>query len=248
MEKLRAILVDDEEPGRKNLTILLNSYCPEVELMGAASSAFEAKEMINCFNPDLVFLDINMPLLNGFEFLEMFDRRDFFVIFVTAHDEFGIQAVKANAVDYLLKPISIRELKLAVQKVIRLKEETLAPGPKKTVVTAGKLAVSHLNGFEIVELDEIIRLEADNNYTTIFTVNQGKIVVSKTIKDFEDNLDSNNFFRIHKTNIINLKHLRKYSKKDGGLVFMSDGAELSISKRRHSLFLEKVNTFLLTIK
>ncbi|MBN1340094.1 MAG: response regulator transcription factor [Bacteroidales bacterium] len=246
MKKIRAIIVDDEEPGRRNLESLLSSYCPEVELSGLAASAVEARNLVESVRPELVFLDINMPNINGFEFLELFSRRSFLVIFVTAHAGFGIQAVKANALDYLLKPISITELQAAIKKVSdKIRNEGYLP---PSAELPEKLAVSHLNGFEIVETDDIIRLEADDNYTTIYTVAQGPIVVSRTIKDFEVILDPERFIRIHKTHIINIRHLKKYSKKDGGMVTLSDATELAIAKRRHGFFMEKVHRHLLTMK
>lgn len=245
MEKIRAIIVDDEEPGRRNLESLLTNYCPEVELTGVAASAMEASKLISTVKPALVFLDINMPELDGFGFLDMYSERDFLVVFVTAHDEFGIRAVKANAVDYLLKPISITELQMAVKKAAaRLR----ASGTAALAGITGRIAVTHLNGFEIVELEAIVRLEADDNYTTLYTTSQGAIVVSRTIKDFETVLDPGRFVRIHKTHIINLGHLKKYSKIDGGTVTMSDGSTLTVAKRRHAGFMEKINNHLLTLK
>ena len=242
MHSITAIIIDDEAPGRENLRIMINDYCPEIEVIAEASSAMEGKKLINVLNPEVVFLDINMPVISGFEMLETLSYRDFSLIFVTAYSNYGIQAVKSGAIDYILKPICIKELQLAVKKVVEFRSAKIA-GTPITVDEFKKLKVPQFQGFTILEQTDIVRLEADNNYTKIYLCRHPIIIASKTIKDFEIQLDNNSFFRIHKSHIINLKYLKEYINLEGGYAIMCDGTKLEISRRRLNDFLEKVKAF-----
>ncbi|MBS1553065.1 MAG: response regulator transcription factor [Bacteroidetes bacterium] len=239
---IKGLIVDDELSGRENLKILIESYCTEIKVVGTASSAVEAKKMIEYLTPDVVFLDVNMPVLDGFDLLESVDSSKFMVVFVTAHDEYAIKAIKAKAIDYLLKPINIKELQQAVKRLINHyynNGSVIPPDHKEKVI----LPVSH--GFKVVNADEIIRLEAEDCYTHIFTVNEKKITVSKTLKEFEDKISGNVFFRVHKSHLINLGHIKDYSKLDGGCITMSDGAKIHVSRRKGADFTEKYKEFIM---
>ncbi|MBK7446274.1 MAG: response regulator [Ignavibacteria bacterium] len=239
---IKGLIVDDELSGRENLKILIESYCTEIKVVGTASSAAEAKCMIGHLSPDVVFLDVNMPVLDGFDFLESVDSSKFKIVFVTAHEEHAIKAIKAKAVDYLLKPIDIKELQ---QTVKRLADHFKNIDNVITSVQKDKVILPASYGFTAVNADEIIRLEAEDCYTHIFTVNDKKITVSKTLKEIEEKVSDRLFFRVHKSHLINLGHIKDYSKLDGGCITMSDGAKIQVSRRKGSEFTEKYKEFIL---
>lgn len=244
INSLTAIIVDDEFHGRENLKQIIETYCPEIEILGLANSVVRAKELVSQVNPDVVFLDINMPVLDGFDFLEEYDERSFMVVFVSAHEEFGINAVKAGAVDYILKPISIKELKQTVKKLLSLQQKAIRV---ETAQQPDKLVIPSTHGFKVLVIDDIIRLEADGCYTTI-TTNDGKnIIVSRTLKDFEDTLSKDKFFRTHKSHLVNLKYIKDYSNLSGNFVTMTDGSKVEISRRKAHDFVQKVKSFLKSV-
>lgn len=239
MNKLRAIIVDDELHGRENLKNLLEGYCPEIEVIATAESAVQAKVLVLEKDPDVVFLDINMPVLNGFDFLESLEQQNFLLVFVTAYEQYGIKAVKAHPVDYLLKPINIKELRQTVKQLVsRSKEITKTQRGKSS-----KIMVPVAHGFKIMDCDHIIRFMADDCYTKIFT-NDGKVItVSKTLKEFESIISAENFYRIHKSHLINLHYVKEFSKLDGGIVIMKDGSKLDLSRRKIHDFVQRVKQF-----
>lgn len=240
--KLTAIIVDDELHGRENLKNIIEAYCPEIEILGQAESAVQAKLLVNSLKPQVIFLDINMPVLDGFDFLEEFDDRKFMVVFVSAFMEFGISAIKAGAADYLLKPISIKELKLTIKKLLATHNSSqkadLHPDNDKLVIPAA-------HGFNVLNIDEIIRLEGDGCYTTVIMIDKKKSVVSRTLKDFEDSLPTDKFFRIHKSHLINLKYVRDYSNLSGNVVTMADGSKVEVSRRKAPDFVLKIKSLLM---
>jgi two-component system LytT family response regulator len=236
---LTAIIIDDEHYARLNLCTLLKEYCPEINVVGKTGSLLEAKKLIYDLKPEVLFLDINMPKLNGFEFLESLSEKDFKIIFVTAFKEYGIQAVKVNAVDYLLKPVSIKELQQSVKKLVELKLN-LTHDNNKSKNNHDKIIISQIQGHTILDVEEITRLTADDNYTTLFLKDKNKIIASKTLKHFEDILPKDNFVRIHRSEIINILFLKEISFEDGGIAVMKDGTSISISKGKLPFVLEKV--------
>ncbi|MFN0275666.1 MAG: LytR/AlgR family response regulator transcription factor [Chitinophagales bacterium] len=238
MKTYRAILVDDEEPGRKNLGILLKKYCPEIEVIADAAGAVEAKQKINVLQPDVLFLDVQMPELDGFDLLDSLSQKNFCVVIVTAHAEYGIQAVKAGATDYILKPIVIKELQQAVKRVVEESENKTQQISSSKVQTHERITLTHTNGFAILELQDIIKLEADDNYTRVYTSDKKTYYVSKPLKQFEDNLPEKIFFRLHRSYIINIKHVVEYTREDGGMVIMRDGAKIQIPRARYNDFME----------
>jgi two-component system, LytTR family, response regulator len=239
--KITAIIVDDELHGRENLRIIIETYCPEIEILGLADSVVNALELVSVLNPDAVFLDINMPVLDGFDFLEEYQERNFMVVFVSAHEEFGINAVKAGAVDYLVKPVNIKELKLTVKKLLYQKNKTIKT---EAVYETDKLVLPASHGFDVLVFDDLIRLEAEGCYTKVVIRDGKNKLVSRTLKDFEDTLPKDKFFRIHKSHLVNLKYIKEYSSRSGNFVTMTDGSKLEISRRKAPEFIQKIKTAL----
>ncbi|MEN9459794.1 MAG: response regulator [Bacteroidota bacterium] len=241
MNKIRTVLVDDERNGREILLALLEKFCVNVEVVGTADSAEPAIALIKELKPHLVFLDINMPGLSGFEMLEKLAPIDFEVIFVTAHDAYALKAFKFSAIDYVLKPIDLDDLQKAVEKVEGKLIGKQEPGQGKYKELFNnirniqnpfdKLGLATRDGLIFVKISEIVRLESDVNYTWFFLVNGEKILASKTLKEFEEMLEEYNFYRVHKSHLINLAHLQRYIKGEGGSVVMSDGSEVDVSRR-----------------
>ena len=242
--KLKAIIVDDELHGRENLRKICETYCPEINILAIADSVVNAKELVSIHNPDVVFLDISMPVLDGFDFLDEFDERNFMVVFVSAHEEFGIKAVKAGAVDYLLKPINIKELKQTVKKLLELINKKVEV---ESSAESGKLMLPASHGFEVLLTDNIIRLEAQGCYTKIVTNGGKNKTVSRTLKDFEETLPKDLFFRTHKSHIINLKFIKGYSKFGGYCAIMMDNSKVEISRRKVSEFLQRSKAVMKTV-
>jgi len=239
MNKLKAIIVDDELHGRENLKNLLDTYCPEIKVIATAESAVQAKILVLENEPDVVFLDINMPVLNGFDFLESLEQQNFMLVFVTAYEHYGIKALKAHPIDYLLKPINIKELQQTVkQLVIRSKEISKMPYGK-----TNKIMVPIAHGFTILDCEHIIRFMADDCYTKIYTSDGKSITVSRTLKEFESIVPAEYFYRIHKSHFINLHYVKEFSNLDGGFVTMKDGSKLELSRRKIHEFVLKVKQF-----
>lgn len=248
---LRALLVDDEKNNQENLKFLLENDCEDIEVAGMAENGQMAREWLQHNKADVVFLDISMPIETGFEMLERLPVHDLKVIFVTAHDEFAMQAIKASAVDYLLKPVNISELQRAVTKLQVSKKNQEFLQHNKALIdnlvknfsngnAAVKIALPQLGGINFLDVNEIVSLQADSNYTIIHKQDMQKMVVTKTLKDFEDILDANQFVRIHKSHIVNIKCITEYSTADGGIVKMTDGNVWSVSRRQLDVFLIKL--------
>ncbi len=243
---LTAIIVDDELFGRENLKKIIEMYCPEIEILACGDSVVQAKEIVGLHNPDVVFLDITMPVLDGFDFLNECRDRTFMAVFVSAHGEYGIDAVKAGAVDYVLKPINIKELKQTVAKLVLMKSKMMKAETMKveTVHEKDRLVIPASHGFTVLTIDEIIRLEAEGCYTKIVMKDGKATVISRTLKDFEDAMPEKFFIRIHKTHLINLKYVRDYSNINGNFVTMTDGSKIEISRRKAPEFIQKIKAAL----
>lgn len=239
--KLRAIIVDDELHGRENLKKIIETYCREIEILACADSVVNAKELVSIHNPDVVFLDINMPVLDGFDFLEEYDDRNFMVVFVSAHEEFGINAVKAGAADYLLKPVNIKELKQTVKKLLMIMNKKIKV---ETAHEKDKLVLPASHGFNVLVIDDIIRFEAEGCYTKVIFKDGKNTIISRTLKDFEETISKEKFFRIHKSHLVNLKYIKDYSNISGNFVTMTDGSKVEISRRKAPEFIQKIKTVL----
>ena len=242
--KLTAIIVDDELFGRENLKKIIENYCKEIEILGCADSVINAKKLVKLHNPEVVFLDINMPVLDGFDFLEEYEERNFMVVFVSAHEEFGINAVKAGAIDYILKPVNIKELKETTKKLLMIKSKKSI---SEIVPESDKLVIPAIHGFNVFRYDDIIRIEADGCYTNVIIKDGKSRMISRTLKDFEDTLPKEQFFRIHKSHLINLNYIKDYSKFSGNIVTMTDGSKIEISRRRAPEFMRKIKTVLKSV-
>jgi len=238
---IKAVIVDDESKARNALKNLLNQYCPDILILGEGDCVKTGVQTINDLSPDVVFLDVQMPDGTGFDLLEQFSEIKFKIIFASAFDKFAIQAFKFSALDYLLKPVEPEKL---IEACAKLKEDDkFAEINKKLEVLMSnknsfeKIALPTLDGIIFVKIKEILRCESDNNYTNIFLRDAKKIIVSKTLKEYDEMLTPFNFFRIHKSHLINLAFLARYKKGEGGYVEMEDGAELDVSRRRKEEFL-----------
>jgi two-component system LytT family response regulator len=251
---LNVIIVDDEEFARSSLYFLLQENCENVNIIGIAKSTSEAKVMLSAHKVDLIFLDIAMPGENGFGLIPAIQEIDAQVIFTTAYDQYALKAIKANALDYLLKPIDIDEMKEAVLKAQRYLDKN--KGTEKNTDQLNnlaqnlsdrnevkKLTLPNGQGYTMVNLDEIISIEADSNYSIFHLVDKETITVSKILKEYEEILPDNQFIRIHKSSIINLNYLKEYNSKNGLEVILSDGRKIAVSRRRTSDFLDKVKSF-----
>jgi two-component system LytT family response regulator len=226
MTLIKTILVDDEILNLKNLEIILNENFPEIEILGLFQTVEDAKSFIENNPIDLLFLDISMPIENGFDLLEHFPVRDFQVIFVTAHEDYAIQAIRVGAIDYILKPILISELRIAVAKVLEICGLINKPDP------ANKLTITYEGGKSILAFDEILYLKGFDNITTIYLTKNRKLTVAKTLKHFEDILEKG-FFRIHKSFIVNLKVVSKILSKEAYFLELNEGTQLPVSRRNY---------------
>lgn len=233
--KLNAIIVEDEETSREILKNYLAKYCPSIDLKGEAGNVDEALVLIRNNDLDVVFLDVEMPFGNAFDLLDRVGDRQFETVFVTAYNHYAIDALNAHASYYLLKPISIDKLIEAVDYVseIKAKEKSLQNSILKPLQTqvAGKITIPLQNGFEVLQMEDILYCQADDNYTQIY-LKKGKRLVSKTLKYFEDSLAENGFARIHKSYLVNVNEITEYKKGKGGSVVLSSGKEIMVSPSR----------------
>lgn len=252
--KLRAIIVDDEEFARKNLILLLEEFCPQIEVIGEASRKEQAKLIIESSKPDVVFLDIRMPSgSEGFELLDEIEEKDFLVVFVTAFKDFAIKAFNANAAYYLLKPIDIDELLKSVEKLVETKKVfTENPQNFPTYYKSlknlsdnltrnkpcNRIAISHTKGLKIIEDDTIVHLEASGNCTTIYFEDGTRYLDTRTLKVYENILDPSKFCRVHKSHIINLDRLTGYLHEDGHFAQLKGGVQVPVARNRVTEFVK----------
>ena len=233
--KLRAILVEDEANSREILRNYLQKYCPDVQLVGEADAVQEGLELIQQADPDLVFLDVEMPYGNAFDLLDQVPDRRFETVFVTAYDHYAKDALNSQAAYYLMKPISIEELIKAVthvreilEKEKALADKVLQAGKSKA---QGKLTLPQQAGFLVVNTSDILYCKADDNYTEIY-LKEGKHLISKTLKYFEEALSTFSFVRIHKSYLVNVNEIERYHRGKGGMVTLSNGKEIMVSASR----------------
>jgi len=244
---IKAIIIDDEPASIEALKIKIQRASDEIEIVRTYTSPTEASGKIEKMAPDVIFLDVEMPELDGFGFLENFPNRTFEVIISTAHDEYAIQAVRQSVLDFLLKPVSINELSAAIDRLIqklKAKEKVELKSGKaasrKLDAQFDKIPVPSLRGITFVPVREILYLMSEGNYTMIYLENKQKIVSSRNLGDYETMVENLNFFRIHHSSLINLAHIREYMRGEGGSVILSDGTELDVSKRRKKEFMEVI--------
>ncbi|MGE0569089.1 MAG: LytR/AlgR family response regulator transcription factor [Bacteroidia bacterium] len=249
---ITTVIIEDEEKSRELLIKLLEKNCPTIEIVGTAANVKEGVALVKNKKPDLVFLDITMPDGSGFDLLEHVQDLKFDLIFATASNEHAIKAFKYSACDYLLKPIDIDELKAAVDRVVEKRNSGdtdmknlnfLIQQLKKTDDSYQKITLPTGNAYEIVNLKDIIRCEADGSYTTFYLTDKRKLMVSASLKHYEDLLPDTEFIRVHHHNLINMNHVLRFLKEDGGYTVMSDGSKIEVSRRKKEQFMERLKGF-----
>ncbi|MBS4058024.1 MAG: response regulator transcription factor [Bacteroidales bacterium] len=247
---IRCVIVEDEPKSRETLRGLINRFCNDVMICAEADGVISGLAAIRQHQPDLVFLDIEMPDGSGFKLLEKFDEIDFEVVFTTAFEQFAIKAIRFAALDYLLKPISPDELVVAVDKVKQLKSkkhnqkniEVLISNMRPGALESKKIVLSTLEKIHVVEIDNIIRCESDNYYTHFYFTDKSHLLISKTLKDVESLLEGSNFIRPHKSHLINIRMIRNYSRDEGGMITLTDGNKIPVSRRKREKILEIINS------
>jgi two-component system, LytTR family, response regulator len=243
---ITAILVDDQESNSSSLKEKIRRHCPEVEIIATCNSAEEAIASIDSLKPGIVFLDIEMPVMNGFLVLEQLQFRNFELIFTTAYDHYAIKAIRFSALDYLVKPVEIDELKMAVERAEKKRTGTTSANQLELLLENlqvkkndfEKIAIPTTDGLHFLKISEIIYLEANANYTFIYLQNTKRYTVCHTLKEFEDMLPSNTFVRVHNSYIINKNFAERYIRGDGGQVVLTNGSVIDISKRKKADFLK----------
>lgn len=243
---IRAIIIEDEPFSRETLALMLNRYKEDIEVIAECGNPGDGIESIAQHQPDLIFLDIQMPKMNGFDMLKKINNINFEVIFTTAFDQYAINAIRTSALDYLLKPVDDEDLAAAINKCKQrmIEKKTRHQFEHLFNNLSGKnpldktIALSASDGISFVKMSDILRVEANGRYAKFYLLNKETIVVSKTLGDFEEILSANQFFRIHDSSIINLNHVKKYIRGDGGTVLLSDNTELDVARRRKDEFVK----------
>lgn len=250
-KKLKAIIIDDEHDAVNFIFSIIGEYCPDLEVVGKAYNVNEGVQRINETKPDLVFLDVEMPHGTGFDLLSYFPGKEFDVIFITAFNHYAIKAIKFSAVDYILKPINIKEFIEAVNRVILKRTSSPFQGNENIKILMenlrsglpSRLVIPTSDGMEYLNPKDIIRIEADRSYSWFFIAGNRKMLVSKHLKEFQELLNDRYFFRSHNSHLINLKYVRKYVRREGGYIEMQDGSQIPISRNRKDLFLVHMSRF-----
>ena len=242
---INALIIDDEADGRDVLEISLRKYCPEIVVKKVCDSPAQGIQAIKDLRPDLVFLDIQMPQMSGFDVLQHVTPVTFEVIFVSAYDQYAIKAIKFSALDYLLKPLDVDELIHAVQKVKERLKNKNNPHQYQSILDniqykadkIRKLAVPSLEGIDLFDTDDIIYCQAEGSYTILYLKGKQRKITSRNLKDFENILVDSGFCRVHNSFLINMMHVQRYIKGEGGYVILSDDHHVDISRRKKDDFL-----------
>lgn len=248
---VKAVIIEDEKKSRKALVGLLDRYCPNVIISGIANGMRDGLEVIRSTNPDVIFLDIQMPDGSGFKLLEQLDEIDFEVIFTTAFDQYAIKAIKYSALDYLLKPIVPQELMEAVKKVedrkvakqsdVNRNIDVLLDNIKTSSKEAQKIILTTAEKIHVIKVDDILRCASDNYYTNFYFTDGNRLLVSKTLKESESLLKEHSFIRPHKSHLVNTRYIKGYMKHEGGYIVMSDGSKVPVSRRKKEMIIEIIN-------
>lgn len=251
---IKTIIIDDEPSAVSVLSMLLkNKYPTEIEILATSNSAIEGKELIEKLDPDLVFLDIEMPVMTGIDLVKTFNNPSFRVVFVTAYDDYAVEAFKLCAVDYLLKPVGPDSVVATIEKVKSdiSKNNSVAFHALKELQRilskdngqSEKIGISSADKILFLNISEIIYCEAQGGYTNVFLQDGSKILSSKALGDFESQLTPSHFFRIHHSYLINLKRIREFQRNDGGYVIMENGKQLEVSQRKRKDFVQAISRF-----
>ena len=236
---VKAIIIEDEENNRLHLNNLLKKHCLSVNIVGMAEDAIQGIDLIKEKKPQLVFLDIHLPNGDGFKLLECIPNRNFEVIFVTAYDQYAIKAIRFCALDYLLKPISVIELKNAVEKAllkINYEKESINSRLETFYTNVQnsekRIGLPSMERIEFVKVSEIVRCQGENNYTHVYLADGRKILVTRTLKEFEELLSEYDFIRVHQSHLVNLKFIKSFEKSDGGYLLLHNGTTIAVSRQR----------------
>ena len=244
---LKTIIIDDEPYCCEILAAMLEADCTDVNIAGIYTNGPDAIKAIHQLSPDIVFLDVEMPKMNGFEMLEQLPHINFHLIFTTSYDQYALKAIRFSAIDYLLKPIDREELKNAVNKV---KQRIQVPLPQQLEILMqkirqpsnpiSKIALPTIEGLQMIPIENIISCESDDNYTTLKLRNGKKLLVTRSLKDIEESLEQHSFIRVHRSYLVNLNEIEKYIKGDGGYLIMSDGSSIDVARNKKELLLKKL--------
>lgn len=245
---LTAIIIDDESSSRNALRQKLANYCPDIIVVAECEDGQEGIKNIEEKKPDILFLDVEMPRMNGFTMLQQLQNRNFELIFITAYDYYAIKAIKFSALDYLVKPVAIEDLTAAVAKAVQKRRpasgnqrlELLLQNLMNEKKEQQRIAIPSMDGLQFVSMNDIIYLEAQSNYTIIYLQDAYKLTVSKTLKDFEELLPPAVFIRIHHSYMVNKNAVEKYIKGEGGQVVMKNGATLDVARRKKEEFMKAI--------
>jgi len=247
-KRIRSIIVDDDESNLENLRILLTTYCPGIEIVAEASTVVQAVSEIITKKPDLLFLDVEIKSSTGFDLLEQVENRNFHVIFVTAFDQYAIKALRFSAVDYLLKPISIEDLQTAIN---RAQQRMMQPHPFKELENlmnnmrkethTPRIALPLSGSIEFVPVSNILRCVGESSYTTFHLKGGSKMIISKTLKEYEELLEEHNFLRVHKSHLVNLNHVKSFVKTADAHIVMDDGSTVTVSDMKKQEVLKRMS-------
>ncbi len=242
----KAIIIDDEADSVKLLALQLKMYCPQVLVVAGCTDAEDGLQKIKSLQPNIVFLDIEMPVMNGFQLLEKLGAINFSLVFVTAYDQFAVKAFRFSALDYLLKPIDGKDLQAAVQKAMQrhwpvqqqltmLKDQV--QGTQKN--HPGKIALPYQNGVSFVEVENIVYCESENNYTRFYTTDGQQHLVSKNLGDIQEVLEERNFLRVHRQYLVNLDHIKKYVRGEGNYLVLSNDTNIPVARSQKEKLIER---------
>ncbi len=249
--KLKTVVIDDEQNAVDFIISIISEYCIDLEVSGQANNVSDGVSLIGKVHPDLVLLDVEMPNGTGFDLLSHFPEKDFDVVFITAFNHYAIKAIRFSAVDYILKPININEFIEAIQRVV-VKRSKQAPGSDQKLKVLmenlrtpipSRLVIPVSDGLEYLNPKDIIRIEADRSYSWFYLTGDRKILVSKNLKEYQDLLGDRSFFRPHNSFLINLRYVKKYVKKEGGYILMTDGSQIPVARSRKDIFIEHMARF-----
>ncbi|MEP7231214.1 MAG: LytTR family DNA-binding domain-containing protein [Ginsengibacter sp.] len=248
MKQLRAILVDDELSSLQNLQRKLIEFCPDVDLVAIAQKPEEAILLIRQHNPDVIFLDIEMPRMNGFRMLDEMGEYNFDIVFTTAYNHYAIDAIRISAFDYLTKPIAIKDLQNTVERLVRHRSsntkdrmESLKASMQPVRSQEEKIAIPTSEGLEFIPIKNIVHIESSSNYSRLFFIDGKNVLVTKILGDFEEMLKAYNFYRVHNSHLINLVYIKKYVRGEGGHVVMQNGVSIDVARRKKEEFLKIIN-------
>ena len=250
MRRLKAILIDDEINSLENLQQKLETFCPNVYILAAIQQPEELSALIKKETPDILFLDIEMPRMNGFKLIESLEKIDFEIVFTTAYNHYAIDAIRISAFDYLLKPVVVGDLQHCVNRLLHQQEtqapekwRTLQQGLKETKSQEDKMAIPVSNAIDFIPIKNIVRIESSSNYSKLIFNSHPPVVVTRLLKDYEEMLSSYGFCRIHHSHLINLSHVGRYIKGDGGQVALDNGEVIDVARRKKEDFLKLLSRY-----